>query len=473
MKKLLTVSLLMLLVTWAKAQNTPIISPVSAHKVKISAHYQIQLNDARNQAYLLPQQELGRWLIAGVLAKKITPYYYARATPKHTVRTMTPGAFRQRLKYYDSAVGDSVEVSPADMHLVELQLMIDTDESRSKLDEKIEYLSIFYLNPIQNKSLPMATFEYTQVRKYLKRRFRKSLRAHYFEALEAVWYPALKKRQLIGMHEALERHWYAGKLMYSNAGPGSSQRVALPLNHLMYAQVYGKRVPQFNPDTALRLKPYFMPVGKRKVRTTLWQALDLRQAPNKAYNQGAYSLSAALIKGIRAKKIQAYYHTSAPFIRRKANKMQVKDFEQHLTYIQENDTLKVNIDSLYLVGMHGFYTQYTRKNKVKRQVQVLTLMIPQGATTEAAFGNLRVANVPYKQVVRYLRKLQRKQPTAYAWVNNFIKRKYHTTLVRFSHPQNDYLKNILRLKFPQLSLEEIEQKSLQFGLEVGKLLNIK
>ncbi|WP_299462450.1 hypothetical protein [uncultured Microscilla sp.] len=473
MRKLLTAGLLMLLITWAKAQNTPRITPISAHKVKISLHYQIRLNDARNQAYLLPQQELGRWLIAGVLAKKITPYYYALSTPKHTVRTMTPGAFRQRLKYYDNAVGDSVEVSPADMHLVELQLMIDTDKTRGKLDEKIEYLSIFYLNPIQNKNLPIATFEYAQIRKYLKRRFRKSIRARHFEALEAVWYPALKKRQLIGMHEALERHWYAGKMMYNNAGLGNNRRVALPLNHLMYAQVYGKQVPRFNPDTALQLKPYFMPLGKRKIRTTLWQALDLRQASNKAYNQGAFSLSAALIKGIRAKKIRAYYHTNAPFIRRKANKMQLRDFEQHLTYIQGNDTLKVNIDSLYLVGMHEFYTQYTRKNKVKRQVQALTLMIPQGATTEAVFGNLRVANVPYKQVVRYLKKLQRKQPTAYAWVNNFMKRKYHTTLVRFSHPQNDYLKNILQLKFPQLSLDKIEQKALQLGLEVGQSLRYK
>jgi hypothetical protein len=469
MKKLFALLICWASVWGAQAQRTPTIRSKSPDQVRIGLYQLVDFRNAYNRAYLYPQQELGRWLVEGTLAKKIMPYYYVAPNDKYIARTMTLGAFRQKLKYYDDAVGDSVEVNPADMTLLELKLHIETDSARNQLAEKIERLSIFYFNPNQRKPLPIATFSYAEARKYLKKKFKKSLRARSFEGLKAAWYPALRQRQLVGMHQALEQHWYVGKLLYNADNPTGEFRALTPQDEA-YKKIYGKHLPRYAPDTNLQLKPYFVPVGKHKTQTNLWYQLDLRHPNNDPLNTGKHSLSAALVQGIRAGKIKAYYHSSAPFIRRKANRMSLKDFERHLSYVENNDTLKLAPERLHLVGLQGTYAQYTRKNKAKMQPKALTLMIPQGTTNETAFGNLRVANIAYRQAIKYLKKLRRRQPTHYSWVSNFINQQYKAQLVKFSHPQNDYLENILLLKFPNFSLEQVKQKASKVGLEVDQSL---
>lgn len=469
MKKLLALLICLVSILGAQAQRTPIIRSQNANQVHIELYQLLDLKHPYNRDYLYPQQELGRWLVEGTLAKKITPYYYTAPNQKQVARVLTLGSFRQKLKYYDDAVGDSVEVNPADMTLILLKMSIETDSARNKFEEKIEHLSIFYLNPNQRQPLPIATFRYAEVRKYLKKKFRKSLRARSFEALKAMWYPALGQHQLVGMHQALEQHKYVGKLLY-NADQSTGAFKAFTDQDETYQKIYGKHLPHYTPDTTLHLKPYFVPVGKRKIKTNLWYQLDLRHPNNDPLNIGKYSLSAALVQGVRAGKIKAYYHSSTPFVRRKASQMSPKDFEQHLSYVANNDTLRIPPKKLYLVGLQGTYTRYTRKNKVKMRPKALTLMIPQGATNETAFGNLRVANIAYRQAIKYLKKLQRHQPTHYSWVSDFTHQQYKAQLIKFSHPQNDYLENILLLKFPSFSFEQVKQKASKVGLEVNQSL---
>lgn len=470
MKKLFITSCLLLSFVWASAQTqiTPSVT-TSSSKTNIKAYYQINLNDARNRSYLLPQQELGRWITEGALRKKITPYYYVPPNQKYTARVMEPKAFAQKMKYYDSGVGSWIEINPADITLIELTLHIETNQQRNMLKENIERISIFHFNYIQEKFEPIATFRYSQVRKHLRKLFKKSIRQRYFEALKACWYPALAQRQLMGMHEALEQHLYAGNLMDNTVNQGELK--VAPKS--TYAQVYGEHLPTFNPDTTLGLNPSFIPVGKHKLRTTLWQEIDLKHPKNQMLNSDKYSLSSAIVQGIRAGKIPIYYYSDEPFIRRKARKMQLTDFERHMSQGEGTKKQTINPHKLSLIGLQSFYTRNTRKKKVKHDVKSLTLILPQYATIENSLGDMKVAVVSYKQAIRYLKRLQRQQPTHYAWVAHFVAQKFESSLTRFSHPENDGLKNVLSKKFPVLSLKQIEQKASKLSLEMSRWLKLK
>lgn len=472
MKKLFLFCGLLLSFTSMVAQQvaTPLFRSAKAGQVNIQVHYRVNLKHKYNEAYQLPEHEIARWLLEGALHKKITPYYYNSPTQASTLRKMTSGTFKNQLKYYDQSTSDTVSIRAADTDKLELNVQIITDDKRSFVTEQIQFITLFYFNYTLNQSTPLVTFRYPQVKKYLKKRFKKSIRSGYFEALEGVWYPALQNGQLTGLYQALDAHWYKGDLLYAHPENGYQLNAAVP-EHPLYKKIYGKYIPRFNPDTLPQLKPFFTPVGKHKTRTTLWYKTDLRKNQNQAYNQGKYSLTAAIIKGVKAKKIRPYYYAAAPFRRKTATRMSIDNFSRHLRYIKGKDTLSLPSDSLHLINRQEFYTKDKRRNKRHRQILAFTLLIPKGTTSETQFGDLRFANVPYKQTIRFLKKLHRRNPQEYAWVTHFINKKHSSEIIRFSHPQGDYLENILQLYFPKLSLNQLEQKARQISLKVEQYLN--
>lgn len=470
MKRLLLFFLLFSQLSPIYAQNiSPSFSSVGKNKSTIQVYYRIDLEKKIHRHFTPVGRELNHWIIEAVLQKKLQPFVYQLPDKPFASRTMPLADFKNKLKYYDEAVGDTVAVRNHEFSTLELCIQLTAHSSNKTYQEKIKRISLLYPNSATQRLTPLATFKYKAVRKYLKRQFRKSRRKRYYEALKAFWYQKTPhKIHITSIYKALEQHQYQADVIYFD---GASEvktygKSVVPL-------LYGQRPPMFQPDTVLRLQPYFMPTKRQTIRTTLWHRIDLRQGKNKAYNQGRYSLPQAIIEGIRSKKITPYYYSASPFNKRNATPITLKDFFKHLTYKTSIETTVIPPEKMYLIDFQEFYTKNIKRNKTQRKVLAFTLIIPNGTNSESYFGDFRVANVPYRQTIQYLKKLQRAQPKKYAWVTNLLNKDFSAQIIRFSHPEDDYLKNIIQLYSPSLSLDKIEQKAYELSLKIGKTLTIK
>lgn len=172
---------------------------------------------------------------------------------------------------------------------------------------------------------------------------------------------------------------------------------------------------QYNPHSVRVAKPSKTIFGKpiansdMMYRTTVWRTINLREKHNKPFFAVDNEITQVIMDGVSAGKLTPY-----PYSPTKINlqPMSKQDFLNRLVYSEGemdycgNDRLIAH--NLYLLELKEHLIFDHSRSKMTTEIQSITMMIPQGTSSAAQLGDLKVATFKYKELYAYFKETYEK-----------------------------------------------------------------
>ena len=468
----------------------PQFQPVGKNRMKITVWRMMDLKKSPNTSYYPIDREMSRLLIEGVKSKRIKPYVYSRQS---NLVPMSLPEFNSRLKYYETSLGDTVELNPADLYKVELEEDVILTKDRSSIKHRLKSLSLFIPEGSSEATkfgdVPLATFKYKQVRRYFNRLYRRSLRKKSFELLKAFWFTPDDKTQHMSWATALEQHRFQAPITkYSN--PQNLSVVSIVYRHypkktnlrdlvgreamVVEDFIYEDKVPDFRFTIKEDMHtPYFVRLNRKKIRTTVWRGIDLTLEENKPYLNNFVGL---LMTGIKNKQLHPYYYSSLPDNDGFTQPMPYKDFSEKLNH----PMYPLQAKDIKGIELREYVTSKLNRKDVEHQIFSLSLVIPKGTNDETQLGSLRVVSFKYNEVAKYLKKMYKRRKNEAAWMRGgkimsfayaLSERKFKSKVLKFSHPDDIDIFTFVYDKNKDLGSQLVEKKLLEKEEEIEKYLS--
>lgn len=380
----------------------------------------IDLKEGINQGYNAVGNELSSILIQGIRQKNIIAYSYSDILADFS-KPMSLNEFESKIKIYYSDLGDSVRLNATEMSIIEVQ------EYRNP-NNTFQIMAIAILKEDNNnKGLyrPLFTVSYAEIKKYLKKVYQKSLKNKTFEGLQAYWYDIYDNTLQISMIEAIEKRKFKSKI--NKIEPSNNSFV--------------EEKPK--PDSLLKsniLLPHYIRLGKKQLKTTLWETIDFRTfeqirkgnvnylsidslvdlRKNIAYNADTNnSFVQILYEAIKLKQIQPYFNETSTQNKGLGSKMSIEEFWQNTSYRNDDVNNGKPINPLDLIiEIKSHLISDLQRKLPRHRIDILSLVIPQGLIPDTELGSVIVASFRFEEVKKYFEKIYRssKQQKAF-WQN--------------------------------------------------------
>jgi gliding motility associated protien GldN len=172
---------------------------------------------------------------------------------------------------------------------------------------------------------------------------------------------------------------------------------------------------QYNPNSVRVAKPSKAIFGKpithsdMMYQTTVWRTINLREKHNKPFFAVENEITQVIMDGVSAGKLTPY-----PYSPTKINlkPMSKKDFLNRLVYSEgEMDYCgddRLIAHNLYMLELKEHLIFDRSRSKMTTEIQSITMIIPQGTSSAAQLGDLKVATFKYKELYAYFKETYEK-----------------------------------------------------------------
>lgn len=142
-------------------------------------------------------------------------------------------------------------------------------------------------------------------------------------------------------------------------------------------------------------------------RTTVWRKINLKEKQNRSFFSIDNEITRVIIDGVRAKKLQPYQYQANPTNDGVSSPMQYEDFLKKLSYYDEDvqDTVLYRASDFYMLEMKEELVFDRRRSRMLRDIQSITLMVPQGTSKETEMGDLKLATFKYRDLYEYFKEV--------------------------------------------------------------------
>lgn len=177
----------------------------------------VNLLEKQNTPFFSVENEISRVIIEGVKDKKLQPYKYD-ASPRNTgISTpMAADEFLRELRYFDANVGDTFDVKPYQLCILEIKEDLVFDRRRSRIYWDIQAISLMIPQKTTPKSemgdIPLCNFKFKDLYTYFKETYDKSQEGGAVEDVRAHWYNPENPRRHMSLAEAFELRLFASRI---------------------------------------------------------------------------------------------------------------------------------------------------------------------------------------------------------------------------------------------------------------------
>jgi gliding motility associated protien GldN len=140
-------------------------------------------------------------------------------------------------------------------------------------------------------------------------------------------------------------------------------------------------------------------------RTSVWRKINLLEKQNKPFFALENEITAIIIEGVQAKKLQPYMYKSTPRDAGFSDPMQDTTFVAKLSYFDPNVNANVNLraSELYILEVKEDLIFDRRRSRMYWDIQSVTIFIPQGATPDSQLGDNALATFKFKDLYEYFK----------------------------------------------------------------------
>lgn len=351
----------------------------------------------------LTVQDLGfRQLLFDGIRKGRVKVYETRKGFADFTKRIPKSQLKKVLQYYDNSVQEMVELRSDDYTKLILQELYDPSA------KKYQIKAITLESPDLLKSF---VIKYSHFKKYLNKIYKRSRRKKDLMVLKAYWQSPENKTLQTSVPTALENRKFLSKIVKTE---GLNAQVEAQLKKQAGYQ------PKSQSEQAVLQAP-FLRIGDQKIRATLRYAIDLKAAANAPFYQKGEGIVKVILDGIKKRKIKTYKYVATPQKRFRRLKRQ-KIWNKLVSYNQNaGDTLVLGPKDLYKLEIVGYWDINLLSGKSAFKINQVNLLIPKGTNVESQLGDLRLTQLKYKQVAKYLKrrysKAQKRGKNEAIWVN--------------------------------------------------------
>ncbi len=179
----------------------------------------INLLEKQNTPFFSIENEISKVIIEGVKEKKLQPYR-TDGSPRNT-GISTPMAaedFLKELRYFDANIGDTFDVKPTQLSVMEIKEDLIFDRRRSRMYWDIQSVSIVIPQNTGNADkfkmgdIPVCNFKFKEVYNYFKETYDKSQEGGAVEDVRAHWYNPENPRRHMSLAEAFELRMFSSRI---------------------------------------------------------------------------------------------------------------------------------------------------------------------------------------------------------------------------------------------------------------------
>ncbi|OJJ15536.1 hypothetical protein BKI52_37255 [marine bacterium AO1-C] len=354
----------------------------------------------------LTAQDVGfrQVLIQGVQKGRVKVYAYRNQFADFKKR-IPRNETKKVLQYYDTGLKEMVELRPSDFSVLEIQELYD---SKAPNAQKYKIQAVALKAPEFSKSFVV---KYKHFKRYLNKAFRRSRRKKDLMVLKAYWQSPENNTLQTSISTALESRKFTAKILKTE---GLEAQTAAKLKTESGYQ------PKSPMSKAIFQAPWIK-INKQTLRATARYQIDLEAKTNAALYQKGNGVMKVILEGIRKGKIKPYAYASTP--QKYFKRLRKEDFFSKLSYYESSteDTVDIQSVELHKLELVGYWEINTQTQKSNFKIERIHFLIPKGTNAQTEFGNLRLAQLKYTQVVSYLnksyRKASKKGTNEATWVN--------------------------------------------------------
>ena len=309
------------------------------------------------------------------------------------------------LKYYDANLKEMVELRPDDFSILEMQELYDATASGT---QKYQIQAIVLKAPAFSKSFMI---KYKHFKKYLHRVYKRSRRKKDLMVLKAYWQSPENNTFQTSLSVALEQRKFTSKILKTEGLDAQKETV------LKTDQGYSP-----TPKTVKEVfQAPWMQINAQTLRATTRYLIDLKAKANAPLYQKGNGIMKVILEGIKRGKIKSYAHAPTP--QKYFKRLKKKRFLNKLSYYEESteDTVDIQLVNLHKLELVGYWEANAQTQKSSFTIERIHFLIPKGTNSQTRFGNLRVAQLKYRQVASYLekayRKAQKESKEDATWIN--------------------------------------------------------
>jgi gliding motility associated protien GldN len=177
----------------------------------------INLLEKQNMPFFSRENEITRVIIEGVKAGKLKPYQ-PTSNPRLTgfETPLSDSDFNRNFRYFDANIGDTVDLKPYELTILELKEDYIFDRRRS-----LRYWDIQSINLVvpqgatpasQMGDIPFATFKFKDLYNYFKETYEASQEKGTFEDVRAHWYNPENPRRHMSLSDAFDLRLFSSRI---------------------------------------------------------------------------------------------------------------------------------------------------------------------------------------------------------------------------------------------------------------------
>ncbi len=352
----------------------------------------------------LTAQDVGfrQLLLQGIQRGKIRVYadrgkfaYFKKRIPRKQTSKV--------LKYYDTGLQEMVELRPDDFSVLEIQELYDPTAK-----QQYQIQAIVLKAPEFSKSM---VIKYKHFKKYLNKIYKRTRRQKDLMVLKAYWQSPEDNTLQVSVPAALEQRKFLSKILKTDGLTAQAKA------NLKKSQKYS---PIAMTSSEILQAP-FLRVNEQTLQATTRYQIDLRKATNAAFYQNGNGLVKVILQGIKKGKIKPYQYASTP--RKYFKRLKKKSFLGKLQYYDAGvaDTINIRPADLYKMEVVGHWVVNVPTKQSSFKIYQINFLIPKGTNEQTELGDLRLAQLKYRQVKAYLakrfRKAKKRGRRDATWVN--------------------------------------------------------
>ena len=184
---------------------------------RTSVWRKINLREKQNKPFFAIENEITRVIMDGVEEGKLQPYNYDASPRTDGFKDpMTKEEFRGHMKYWDANFGDSINIRPGDLYLIELKEDLIFDRRRSRMYWDIQSITLVIPQGTNEETelgdFRIATFKWKDLYKYFKESYDESQKKGTFEQVRAHWYNPENPRRHMSLADAFELRLFSSRI---------------------------------------------------------------------------------------------------------------------------------------------------------------------------------------------------------------------------------------------------------------------
>lgn len=327
-------------------------------------------------------------LFEGAKTGKIKVYPYTEKFARFANQPLPPKQVVKYLRYYDKSIKDSIDIRSVDLYKLELQ---EEYYPRKKGKRRFRIKKVTLWGGWDESHTFKLSFKYQDFKAFLNQTYQTSLKLKDLTHLAAYWQSPEDVTLQTSVPTALENRKFVSKVLKTEK---------LQKKH----QVRFKQLTDYQPSKMKdwEIQPKFLRIDKNTLRATVQFKVNLKTAKNFPFYRLNQGIVDEIIKGVKAKKVNAYEYNSSPtwtFLL-----MKREDFIFKLSYYDDSvqDSIRLRPSDLYEMKVLGYWDLNTITQKTNFQIVKIDLMIPKGTNSATQLGPIHLASFKYEELKPYL-----------------------------------------------------------------------